>query len=123
MFRPTRYFLTKLLPKPGEGPSREALIKGYMKTKVIAYSEERDDGTRAKVTGNVVFKHDAGYLETSKMLAEAAICMALDDKKIPMTAGFVTPVAAMGETYLQRLVSAGIEFSIDEAATPAKKTE
>ncbi len=51
---------------------------------------------------------DPGYDETAKMLAESALCLAFDD--LPETAGQVTPVAAMGDALLDRLVRAGITF-------------
>ena len=42
------------------------------------------------------------------MLAEAALCLALDDN--PGTAGQVTPAQAMGDALLDRLQKAGIRF-------------
>ncbi len=81
----------------------------------------QEDGTQPVVRGFVHFKQDAGYAETCKLLAEAAICLALDTKSLPMNSGFLTPVAAMGETYLERIRAVGIEFSIVDIN--AKKTE
>ena len=51
---------------------------------------------------------DPGYTETAKMLAEAALCLALDDN--PKTAGQVTPATAMGDNLVARLQKAGITF-------------
>jgi short subunit dehydrogenase-like uncharacterized protein len=79
------------------------------------FDRSQDSGAPAPVVvGRVAFKADAGYMETAKLLTEAGICMALDSKKIPMSSGFLTPVAALGETYLERLLSAGIEFAIEK---------
>jgi short subunit dehydrogenase-like uncharacterized protein len=55
---------------------------------------------------------DPGYGETSKLLAEAALCLAHDS--LPPTAGQVTPAAAMGDALLARLQAAGIEFRVLE---------
>ncbi|MFI7023734.1 saccharopine dehydrogenase family protein [Micromonospora sp. NPDC049900] len=53
---------------------------------------------------------DPGYDETAKMLAESALCLALDD--LPATSGQVTPVTAMGDALLTRLTSAGLTFRV-----------
>jgi short subunit dehydrogenase-like uncharacterized protein len=53
---------------------------------------------------------DPGYSETSKMLAESALCLAFDDN--PETAGSVTTAQAMGPNLLARLRSAGMKFEV-----------
>jgi short subunit dehydrogenase-like uncharacterized protein len=53
---------------------------------------------------------DPGYGETSKMLSEAALCLANDD--LPARAGQLTPAVAMGDALSARLQSAGIAFSV-----------
>jgi saccharopine dehydrogenase (NAD+, L-glutamate forming) len=53
---------------------------------------------------------DPGYGETSKMLAESALCLALDDN--PQTAGQVTTAYAMAENLLTRLQKAGMSFEV-----------
>ena len=53
---------------------------------------------------------DPGYGETTKMIAEAAMCLAYDD--LPTTAGQVTPAAAMGDALIDRLAKAGIAFDV-----------
>jgi saccharopine dehydrogenase (NAD+, L-glutamate forming) len=60
---------------------------------------------RTRVSGG-----DPGYTETAKMLAESAICLAVDDN--PDTAGQVTTAQAMGDALLARLRAAGIEFEV-----------
>jgi saccharopine dehydrogenase (NAD+, L-glutamate forming) len=44
------------------------------------------------------------------MLAESAFALAFDD--LPVTAGQVTPAAAMGDALIDRLTKAGIEFRV-----------
>ena len=44
------------------------------------------------------------------MLAEAALCLALDD--LPATAGCVTTAEAMGDALLDRLLAAGMRFEV-----------
>jgi short subunit dehydrogenase-like uncharacterized protein len=53
---------------------------------------------------------DPGYGETSKMLGESALCLALDDN--PDVSGQVTTVQAMGDRLLERLQTAGIRFEV-----------
>ena len=55
---------------------------------------------------------DPGYGETSKMLAESALCLAHDD--LPQRAGQLTPAVAMGQALIDRLQKAGIDFSVVE---------
>jgi short subunit dehydrogenase-like uncharacterized protein len=53
---------------------------------------------------------DPGYDETAKMLAESALCLALDD--LPATSGQVTTAVAMGDALIGRLRAAGISFTV-----------
>jgi len=53
---------------------------------------------------------DPGYDETAKMLAEAALCLVLDE--LPDTAGQVTTAQAMGDALLDRLQKASIAFDV-----------
>ncbi|MEL7311786.1 MAG: saccharopine dehydrogenase NADP-binding domain-containing protein [Pseudomonadota bacterium] len=90
-------------PKPGEGPSKEEREAGHYDVLFVA---ERDgDPLQLVVTGD----RDPGYGSTSKMLAEAALCLVKD---CPSTsAGIWTPAAAMGQALIDRLKSnAGLTF-------------
>ena len=55
---------------------------------------------------------DPGYGETSKMLAESALCLAFDD--LPSRSGQLTPAVAMGDALIGRLDRAGITFRVIE---------
>ena len=56
---------------------------------------------------------DPGYGSTSKMLGEAAVCLACDE--LSSSPGILTPAAAMGDALLERLDrNAGVTFSIEE---------
>jgi short subunit dehydrogenase-like uncharacterized protein len=61
----------------------------------------------AEVTGG-----DPGYGETSKMLAESALCLAHDE--LPERSGQLTPAVAMGQALIGRLERAGIGFEVVE---------
>jgi short subunit dehydrogenase-like uncharacterized protein len=97
---PARNLLLKF-KDPGDGPTPEQREKAWFKVRFLGEA----DGTRvvSEVSGG-----DPGYGETSKMLAQSALCLARDE--LPETAGQVTPAAAMGQALIDRLQSAGIKF-------------
>jgi short subunit dehydrogenase-like uncharacterized protein len=104
---PTRNLLLKL-KDPGDGPSPEQRAKGWFSVKF------RGEGGGRRIVTEVK-GGDPGYGETSKMLAESALCLAHDD--LPDRAGQLTPAVAMGQALIDRLVAAGIGFATtaDEA--------
>lgn len=102
---PTRKLLLKL-KAPGEGPSEATREKSWFKVKFVG-----EGGGRRVVTE--VSGGDPGYTETSKMLAESALCLAFDE--LPQSAGQVTTAEAMGDALLARLQRAGISFEILDA--------
>jgi len=110
VFAPTRKLLSRIVPAPGEGPSREAIESGYFKIELLAlHPEDASKNIKAVVTGD----RDPGYGATSKMIAESAICLARDDLTTPT--GVLTPSVAMGPTLLDRLIqNAGMSFTIVE---------
>ena len=93
-------------PQPGEGPSREQREAGGYELLLIG--SHADGGEiRARVTGD----KDPGYGSTSKMIAEAAIC--LIDDCADTRGGIWTPAAAFGDTLIARLVErAGMTFDL-----------
>jgi saccharopine dehydrogenase (NAD+, L-glutamate forming) len=103
---PTRALLQRLRPS-GSGPSPEQREKGWFRVRFVG--EAGGQTVRTEVSGG-----DPGYGETAKMLAESALCLALDD--LPEAAGQVTTAAAMGEALRLRLIEAGIQFRVLDAA-------
>jgi short subunit dehydrogenase-like uncharacterized protein len=91
------------LRSPGDGPSPETRAKSWFKVKFAARGGGQELLT--EVSGG-----DPGYHETSKMLAESAMCLAFDE--LPDRAGQVTPAVAMGNALIDRLKSAGIQFQV-----------
>ena len=100
--KPVRTFLLGKVPQ-GSGPSEAKRAKSSFSVDFLATSDGRSIHTR--VSGG-----DPGYGETSKMLAESALCLAFDDN--PPTSGSVTTAQAMGDNLLHRLVAAGIRFEV-----------
>jgi short subunit dehydrogenase-like uncharacterized protein len=98
---PTRNLLLKL-KDPGDGPNPEQRAKGWFS--VTFRGEGGGRRVVCEVSGG-----DPGYGETSKMLAESALCLAHDS--LPDRAGQLTPAVAMGQALIDRLVAAGIGFA------------
>ena len=97
---PLKSFLLQRI-KQGEGPDEARRAKSWFSVDFVGEGDGRTVHTR--VSGG-----DPGYGETSKMLAESALCLAFDVN--PKTSGFVTTAQAMGDNLMARLVSAGITF-------------
>jgi saccharopine dehydrogenase (NAD+, L-glutamate forming) len=100
-----RALLLKLAPKSGSGPSEAQMQRSWFKLRLVAESGGRVLST--EVSGG-----DPGYGETSKMLAESALCLALDRTSLPQTFGVLTPAVAMGDLLLARLQRAGLIFRV-----------
>jgi len=95
-----------ILPKSGEGPSEKTRISGYYNLRF--YLTHQNKIHISKVIGDM----DPGYGSTSKMLAESAVCLALD--KTPEAYGILTPSVALGDPLLKRLKeNAGLTFIFD----------
>lgn len=92
--------------KPGDGPSKEEREAGNYD--VLFVAKGADGGL---YMNSVKGDRDPGYGSTSKMLAEAAICLL---KNPGLASGGVwTPAAAMGEALIARLEEkAGLTFTM-----------
>jgi short subunit dehydrogenase-like uncharacterized protein len=99
---PTKRLLLKL-KQSGQGPSLAQRESGWFQVRFIG-----EGGGRRVLTQ--VSGGDPGYGETSKMLAESALCLAYD--ALPERSGQLTPAVAMGEPLIDRLQRAGIRFSV-----------
>jgi short subunit dehydrogenase-like uncharacterized protein len=103
---PLRWLLANhVLPKPGEGPSRQQQLEGGYDL-VFLGTTPGGERLRCRVTGD----RDPGYGSTAKMLAQAAACLARD---VPAgtPGGFWTPATLMGDQLIRRLTAhAGLTF-------------
>ncbi len=104
---PTEFSGMENAPKPGEGPTKEEREAGFYDILFVGIA---DDGRKVKVS--VKGDRDPGYGSTSKMLAEAAICLVKDCTSVP--GGVWTPGAAMGSHLIDRLQkNAGLTFTVE----------
>jgi short subunit dehydrogenase-like uncharacterized protein len=104
---PTEFSGMENPPKPGEGPSKAEREAGFYDIVFIGVAA---DGRKVRVS--VKGDRDPGYGSTSKMLAEAAICLVRDAKTAP--GGVWTPGAVMGSRLIERLeANAGLTFAVE----------
>jgi len=104
---PARALLGRLR-KPGEGPDEATRKKSWFRVAFLGRAGRHT--VRCEVRGG-----DPGYGETSKMIAEAALALALDEDRLPPHVGIVPPAAAIGNVLIDRLVRAGITFEEQSA--------
>lgn len=104
-----RKFLGLFLPAQGEGPNVDPQDPGFYH---IQFNGETTDGQ--KIVTKLFGDGDPGYGSTSKMLAESAVCLALD--KLDIEGGFWTSASALGDAYLARLQDkGGLTFEVISA--------
>jgi len=111
---PARALMKRLfLPRPGDGPDEAAREAGGFEMLLIGrHPAAPERYIRARVIG----RRDPGYGATARMLAEAAMCLALEGARLPVSGGSWTPATAFGERLITRLAeNADIRFVIDDA--------
>jgi short subunit dehydrogenase-like uncharacterized protein len=92
------------LKSSGEGPEEEI-------RNTNSFCHSFVGKTKSKTVMTTVRGGDPGYGDTSKILAESAICILNDT--LPERYGVITPAYAMGDSLLTRLSeNAGIEFRV-----------
>lgn len=95
--------------QPGEGPTREQRENGFYD---LLFVGQGPDGRT--LTACVRGDMDPGYGSTSKMISEAAVCLAGNPDLA--SGGIWTPAAALGSSLIERLQkNAGISFELESA--------
>jgi short subunit dehydrogenase-like uncharacterized protein len=106
-----RSVLERLLPSPGEGPDAATRARSSFRVLIIGTARGRDRSEDVRIVARVS-GGDPGYGETSKMLAEAALTLASDER--PDVTGVVTPAVGLGVPFRRRLEAAGMRFELVE---------
>jgi len=104
-FSPTRAILKKMLPDPGEGPDEATRNNGFFE--FWAHGTDGTHHLKVKVSG----QRDPGYGATSRMLAQAGLCLSRD--ALNVGGGIWTPASAMGDELLRRLPDVDVRFSVE----------
>ncbi|BGP52902.1 hypothetical protein JCM8202_003984 [Rhodotorula sphaerocarpa] len=124
MFSPVRWLLRRFGPQSGEGPSKEERENGWYEVTTVAKSDDGKYESRIVQKG----KGDPGYLATSMLISNCAICIIKDWDRLPAIArdgGFLTPAVALGNVLVERLEKTGrFTFSSEaQAVDDGKKTQ
>ena len=104
-----RFSQKYIVPKSGQGPSREEQDKGFFKIRFYAY----DQSDNLLATLDFIAQGDPGYKATSMMLAESALCLCEDAIKVD--GGSWTPVSCFGELLTKRLKDQGFHIESKKA--------
>jgi short subunit dehydrogenase-like uncharacterized protein len=95
-------------PKPGEGPSRQEREAGFYDLLFVGHDAE-GRSTKLGVKG----QRDPGYGSTSRLIAEASLC--LQDEARGTPGGIWTPAAALGLALIPRLEQhAQLRFAVED---------
>jgi len=109
-FGPVRDAIERYVAPPGSGPDAESRRLGFYDLRFLGRAED-GRSIRVKVTG----QGDPGYGSTSKILAQAAACLALDVPRTRLRGGFWTPATAFGGRLIERLQAhADMSFEVLE---------
>ena len=102
-----RKLFCKLLPKPGEGPSKKKRDSGYFNIKMVALGDS-DQKLMLEIRG----KGDPGYGGTSKMLAVAGLHQAREQWRPDSQPGNYPTAYNFDHRFRESLASEGITFTI-----------
>ncbi|MFO0563026.1 MAG: saccharopine dehydrogenase NADP-binding domain-containing protein [Polyangiales bacterium] len=95
----------RVLPKPGEGPSRESIERGFFVSRFVGEAPGVD--ARLIIRG----QRDPGYGATARMIAESALAL-LQGERVS-EGGVLTPASAIGLQLVSRLERVGIRFEFE----------
>lgn len=126
LFTPTRVVLSWLIPAPGTGPSLQVQQNGFFKVKLWGRGKDPKTGESVFITGGIdAMKGDPGYLQCSRMVSEAAVCLAQCDSKDLATSifGVIPPSVAFGDKLLRRLNDVNISFSLNDRIGEKEKQQ
>jgi short subunit dehydrogenase-like uncharacterized protein len=119
----TLYLLERFLT-PKRGPKMDDMLNKYF---LAVFGQGVSRSGKVKVNTVCYFDRDCGSLETSRMLVESAICLALEARN-PLNdestqGGFYTPSNGIGSVLLDRLLATDPAMSFSMSIVPSAVTE
>jgi len=121
-FKLLQWLFGRFIPKPGEGPSKEAQRRGFWEYCMVGFTQE-EPGVKAKVVKAKVADPHEPYVSTALMALESALCLALEPDNLKkantLEGGVLTPATALGPVLVHRLRKAGLTFEILEGGGSA----
>jgi len=110
---PIRWALDRfVLPDSGEGPDRDTVEGGSFEMRLFGRGVSADHPAGYAVEATVADDRDPGYGSASRMLAEAAVCLARGETDTPVEGGVSTPASGIGLPLVDRLEGAGVSFEV-----------
>jgi short subunit dehydrogenase-like uncharacterized protein len=107
---PLRDLLRRRLAQSGEGPSREQRDAGFFTVRIVGKSQRESSAAARRATVLIKGHHDGGYGETSRMIGEAALCLARD--QLPVAGGVLTSAVCLGTPLVERLRKSGMIWEV-----------
>ncbi|KAG8467449.1 hypothetical protein KFE25_000765 [Diacronema lutheri] len=107
-------FYARLLPRPGEGPSKQQQDEGFFASTAVAVGERGKEQLVTKAHVNSGNAGDPGYKATALMSMECALCLALQRDKCRAEGGVVTTAVGLGSVLVDRLNAAGMDVGVDK---------
>lgn len=110
MLAPLRRAAQRLAPGPGAGPSEATMDGGSFRCELVGR-----DAHGHHLHARVASQGDPGNRATTKMVCEAALCLALDLDHLPggpKLGGVLTPASGLGDALVGRLRSAGMTLEV-----------
>jgi short subunit dehydrogenase-like uncharacterized protein len=107
---PIRNLLQPLLPQPGSGPSEKTMNEGWFRCELLGFAS---DGRKVRLL--IGERGDPGNRATVKFLCESALCLALNEDKLPggkQRGGILTPATGLGNILAERLRNAGMTIEV-----------
>ncbi len=109
---PLRKVLERFVfPKPGEGPSETERATGFFEVRLLGKGR-KEDGEAFSMEAHVRGEGDPGYGATSRMLTEAALCLAKERRRLTRRYGILTPASSMAKPLLSRLQETDFTFRL-----------
>jgi short subunit dehydrogenase-like uncharacterized protein len=105
--RALRRWIARFLPAPGDGPSASNRAKGHYTVRFVG----EIDG-EPKVSCHFSDRRDPGCDATTSMLSQAALALACDN--LPKRGGVLTPAAALGVPFADRLRRQGTRIEVGD---------
>lgn len=127
---PFRWLIRRSLPSPGTGAPKEQRERAFYHYTVVGETVV-ESGRKEKVWARI--SGGDAYEETARVVAEAALCLALDRDRVlsrfsqvdGVTAprgGVITPAAAFGNVIVDRLKKSGNQILVGTGVPgPTKK--
>lgn len=114
--KPLYPLINWVLPRVGADPEKIVQGGGYWNSTFVGETEEQSGHKSQLVLLKMKSRRDPGYWETSRLVVESALCLALQEDELKNSGlkqgGVLTPASAMGMTLVRRLQKAGTSFEL-----------